>query len=177
MLSNIASAGLILDSVWGDIRGIDADGVASVSDSTVEFTHSEFGFDNDIWTVDFSTNGLFTLKVDTVGPFGNIGGGDGSQWFFNNFSLANNPIEEIIDVRLVDFYGESFSDPLNISFTKDSITIVMNNLGLDASIPSNTFTSGTFQIITSTSVPEPSSILMFALVLMILVSKKVRNFL
>ena len=157
--SSFANASLILDSVWGDIRGIDADGFVLVNDSAVEFSRSDFGFQNDIWTGDFSSNGMFTLKVETVAPFGNITGGGGSVWFFNNFSWSN-PLEEIVEVRLVDFVGNSFSNPFNLSFTKSSITFVMDDLNLDH--PSKVFTSGTFQIITSSiAVPEPSTYFLF----------------
>ena len=162
MASSFANAGLILDSVWGDIRGIDADGFAFVTDPAVEFIHSDFGFQNDIWTGDFSADSMFTLKVEAVGPFGNIAGGGGTEWIFNNFSWSSRPLEEILDVRLVDFVGNSFSNPLNLSFTKNSITVVMDGLSLNANDPSRIFTSGTFQIITSsTAVPEPSTYFLF----------------
>jgi hypothetical protein len=154
MLPLSVSATLIGDTINGDLRGSDADGSVVVSNTDIEFTHTDFGFNNDIWTADFSDN-FFTLKVEVVGPEGNISGGPGFQWSFSDFDWLGFPDSEIIDVRLVSFVGPSFSTDTDISFTKDSITINSGILDLIFSDSDRQFSSGTFQIIASHEVSEP----------------------
>lgn len=161
----MAKATPILNSVRADLRGTDADRVALVSDSSVEFTHTDFGYGNDIWTANFSTNNMFTLSVETVAPNGNIAGGQGVNWSFFDFNWFSSPLERIVAVRLVSFIGTSFANPANLSFTNNSITFVMDGLSLSARNPV-TFTSGTFQILTSSTeveVPEPPLLSIFIL--------------